>query len=222
MHAHTKERFRSGDNADPERLHRAVDPFRSMLAGGIGEHNVEVSSVAIGTMREACFGKLFQQYTEVADPYDPTITPLPSDVVQLAQSGAWEEAFGINIECDTPSTIFAIASFAACIDNVLASALTGPPASSWALAIDGVVFPESGPGSYEDQNDGSPTPAASAGTGGLTRFMFPALAFLVFPVSEGAHRVALMVRIDNGHALHLTRVFNRELIVDLIPGGVML
>lgn len=217
------ERFRTGDNADPERLHRAVDPFRSVLSGGIGEHHVSANSVVVTTMTDLCFGKLFQKYQEVADPYDPTITPLPADVVELVQTGSWEEVFGKDMEFEQPSIIFAIASFAACIDNVAASATTGPPSSSWAIAVDGVVLPESGPGAYEVQNEaGPPGPASQASRGGLTRFMFSGIAFLVLPIFEGSHRVSLMARVDNGHALHITRVFNRELIVDLLPGGAQL
>ena len=215
-------RFYPSELADPRRVHEAIQPFLDEVNGGLNEHNFATNAVVVTGMVDGAFGVQEHTAVEVADPYDPTVTPVPGDQIELFQTGSWEEVFGRDIDVGHPAILLVIANVTAAIDNSASTLVYLPPSSSWALAIDGVVFPESGPGGHEASNEYSLLIAAQASAGGITRLLFPVQAFLVMPVPPGAHRVALMVRIESAQALHTTRVLNRELIIDQLTGGVVL
>lgn len=218
-YAHPPNRKSSGLPVDPEEVNEAWRPFVEELTGALNEHNFAPALTSTDAERTGLVLAGAPHHIE-ADREDTTalINPFqasPTNTINLVQNGQWNEIIAIDVTVKFTCMVLIVGVACCTADFWTATSILSPEQGvKFAIGIDGVPQPNTGPGDFDEPNSTFPRNPAGPhvqGSTGIRRSLFPVRCFYVGQLTEGQHRLALLgkgVKVDLGHPI---RVFTRQI-----------
>lgn len=219
---------KTGEVLDAVGATEALLDVAARLTGGLDEHAFAtglISSANRGVIRPGAAHHIASRRGNVAGvadlaagTYEPDATGGGvSGVISITAGGDWIEVVAEEVDVPRAGVMLVLASANFCSDRwaVSTPGTYEPLGLQFALALDGVVFPEGAPAAWDEGNETffrDAITGVAQGSLGLYRFAGSVRLIQPIPMPTGTHRVALVARQVGGETENPGRVFERQVV----------